>query len=47
VFDELAQSRLVVGGHAFARGAAFGFRPPSGTIPPAVVVPEPTVRVAR
>ena len=38
VFDDLTQSRLMVGGYAFARGPAFGLRPHSGTIqPPAVV----------
>lgn len=33
VFDELGKSRLVVGGYAFTRGAAFGLRPHSETIP--------------
>ena len=41
VFDELTQSRLVVGGYAFARGPAFGLRPDSGTIPPPAVVSLP------
>ena len=41
VFDELTQSRLVVGGYAFARGPAFGLRPHSGTIPPPAVVSLP------
>lgn len=33
VFEELGQSRLVVGGYAFTRGPAFGLRPHSETIP--------------
>jgi hypothetical protein len=28
VFDELTQSRLMIGGYAFARGSAFGLRSP-------------------
>jgi len=33
VFDEIGQSRLVIGGYPFARCPAFGLRPHGGTIP--------------
>ena len=48
VFDELGQSRLVVGGYAFTRGPAFGLRPHSGTIPRSgVVVGQSSFVVAK